>query len=74
MKIKEITSQHRRDFTAVYVCQGCGHEQKSGGYDDANYHEKVIPTMICEKCGKNTADLDAEYEPRTPKYPAGMQV
>ncbi|WP_368640611.1 hypothetical protein ABRZ04_05360 [Castellaniella ginsengisoli] len=53
MKIKSITSQHRRDFTAVYECQHCGHEQKGDGYDDAYFHEKVIPAMKCASCGKS---------------------
>lgn len=28
MKIKEIKSQHRRDFFAIYVCEHCGNETK----------------------------------------------
>lgn len=27
MKIKEIISQNRRDFTAIYQCEHCGHER-----------------------------------------------
>lgn len=33
MKIKEITSQHRRDFYAVYECEHCGDETTGYGYD-----------------------------------------
>ena len=74
MKIKEITSQHRRDFYAIYVCQGCGHEQKGSGYDDMNFHANVIPNMKCEKCGESANSLGADYRPLTTKYPEGMQV
>ena len=70
MKIKEITSQHRRDFRAIYECQHCGHEQKGTGYDDTNFHEKVVPEMVCSKCGK----VGGEYEPMETKYPDGMNV
>jgi hypothetical protein len=34
MKIKQIICQNRRDFQAIYECQGCGYEYKDCGYDD----------------------------------------
>lgn len=34
MRIKEILWQHRRDFTAIYECEHCGHTHKSKGYED----------------------------------------
>jgi transcription elongation factor Elf1 len=71
MKIKKILSQHRRDFTAIYECEHCGHEKKAGGYDDDNFHRNVIPGMTCESCGKKAGE---DYRPLAPKYPAGMQV
>lgn len=71
MKIKEIHSQHRRDFTATYVCEHCGAEEKKSGYDDAHFHKKVIPAMKCLGCGKTAGD---DYEPRATKYPDGMTV
>ena len=49
MKIKEIKSQNRRDFHAIYLCEYCGHEVEKSGYDDAYFHNTVIPEMICEK-------------------------
>lgn len=52
MKIKTIESQSRRDFNAIYQCEHCGHEKKGSGYDDANFHNNVIPKMKCENCGK----------------------
>ena len=65
MKIKQITNQNRRDFTAVYECEHCGHTESSYGYDDAHFHRNVIPAMKCEKCGKTADD---KYRPLTTKY------
>lgn len=68
MKIKEILSQSRRDFTATLECEHCGHEDHlSSGYDDANYHQNVIPQFECPKCGKKAAD---NYRPLATKYEA----
>jgi len=47
MKIKEILTQHRRDFEAIYICEHCQNERKGSGYDDANFHQNVIPNMEC---------------------------
>jgi len=52
MKIKEIISQSRRDFTAIYECEHCGHTYKSSGYDDNYFHQNVIPNKKCPECGK----------------------
>jgi ribosomal protein L37AE/L43A len=71
MKIKTITSQHRRDFYAIYECEHCGATHESSGYDDAYFHESVIPKMECKKC-KKTAD--ANYRPLTTKYPEGYVI
>lgn len=71
MKIKEIISQSRRDFAAIYECEHCGHTEKSGGYDDANFHQNVIPDMECDKCGKKA---DKNYRPLSTKYPDGQIV
>jgi len=71
VKIKEITSQSRRDFYAIYECEHCGHMEKGSGYDDANFHNTVIPDMVCRKCGKKAGD---HYVPRDTKYPEGMQI
>ena len=71
MKIKKITAQIRRDFTAIYVCEHCAHEQKGRGYDDDNFHRNVIPRMNCEACGKTASE---NYIPRTTKYPANAVV
>jgi len=71
MKIKEITRQHRRDFWAIYECEHCGHEEKGSGYDDANFHENVIPDMKCSNCGNKAKE---NYRPLAPKYPASKIV
>lgn len=71
MRIKKILAQHRRDFTAIYVCEHCGDERPGYGYDDLNFHRNVIPTVVCEECGKKAPE---DYSPRLPKYPEGMQI
>ena len=71
MRIKEIISRSRRDFTAVYECEHCGHEQESYGYDDSNFHETVIPNLSCGGCGKIAED---SYVPMKPMYPPGKVV
>ena len=56
MRIKEITDQHRNDFRANMECEHCGHVQKlTTGYNDAYYHQHVIPAMDCKACGKDRA-------------------
>ena len=71
MKIKEIVSQHRRDFTAIYICEHCEHEEKSYGYDDRNFHDNVIPKMKCKECGKKAGD---NYRPLATKYPESATI
>ena len=66
MKIETIESQNRRDFVAVYVCEHCGHKEQGYGYDDNNFHQNVIPSMSCGKCGKKAGD---NYRPLATKYP-----
>lgn len=61
MHIKKKVSQSRRDFTAIYQCEHCDHEVTGTGYDDMNFHQRVIPAMPCRACGK-TAD---EFTPKT---------
>lgn len=75
MKIKTITDQYRRDFRAIIICEGCGEEDKlTGGYDDRNYHDNVIPNMKCKHCGKSRNDLGITDEPTATKYPDWMTV
>lgn len=65
MKIIEITFQLRRDFTAIFECENCGAKIERGGYDDRNFHDKVIPNLKCDTCGKSRKDLglDGGYTP-----------
>ena len=71
MKIKEIKSQSRRDFTAIYVCEHCGNENEGSGYDDNYFHQNVIPDMECTKCGKKAP---VNYRALTTKHPDGMVI
>ena len=72
MKIKRINNQIRRDFWAIYECEHCGHvTNEKSGYDDANFHNNVIPKMKCEKCGKTA---DEHYRPLATKYDASEIV
>ena len=54
MKIKKITQQLRRDFTAIFECEHCGFEEKLNGYDDTPLH--VVSSMKCDQCGKTAGD------------------
>lgn len=71
MEIKKIISQFRRDFTAIYKCEHCGHEEEDSGYDDTYFHEKVVPHRKCPDCGKIA---DSNYRALTTKYPGNMTV
>lgn len=72
MKIDKITRQYRRDFRAIMKCEHCGHIEKDvSGYDDAYFHNNVIPDMKCKKCDKKGSE---DYRPLTPKYGANQIV
>jgi len=71
MIIKEILSQSRRDFQAIYECEHCKCTYEGSGYDDANFHNNVIPNFVCTECGKKAKD---DYIPRTTMYPEGYQI
>lgn len=68
MKIKKIISQHRRDFRALYVCdhEDCNHSHVGSGYDDAHFHQNVIPNKKCPECGRKALE---DYRALTTKYP-----
>ena len=53
------------------ICDHCGNIEESYGYDDANFHENVIPKMKCKVCDKVAGE---GYEPEETKYPEGYQV
>jgi len=72
MRIKKFISQHRRDFRADYECEHCGFIVKNKyGYDDAHFHQNVIPKMECPECKKTAGD---DYRAFAPKYAEGVQV
>lgn len=71
MRIKEITYQNRRDFKAIYECEHCGEQEVASGYDDSNFHENVIPTFKCNKCGKKAKE---NYRALSTKYEDGYQI
>ncbi len=71
MRIKEILSQSRRDFTAIYECEHCGHIIKSSGYDDSYFHEEVIPKMKCSNCSETAGE---NYRALSTKYPDSQVV
>ena len=71
MRIKEIISQYRRDFTAIYECEHCGFVETKRGYDDAYFHNNVVPNMKCPQCGEVVSNT---YRPLTTKYPEGFQI
>jgi len=67
VRIERKIDQHRRDFTALYVCEHCGAEKTDRGYDDRYFHETVIPSMACDACGKTAAGPSS-----TPTVPEGV--
>ena len=72
MRIKEMIHQHRRDFSAIFECEHCDYLVRiENGYDDRNYHENVIPRMVCGQCEKTSPDT---YVPRETKYMEGLVV
>ena len=71
MKIKTITVQRRRDFYCIYECEHCGHTENGKGYDDANFHQNVIPQMKCPKCKKKAPQT---YRALATKYREGEVV
>lgn len=71
MRLNYKTSQHRRDFNAVFECEHCGHQITRTGYDDTYFHTKVIPAMRCPRC-QQTAAPDTPTS--TPDVPAGVAL
>lgn len=66
MKIKNIISQNRRDFSAILECEHCGHEERmTDGYDDDNFHRNVVPNIKCQRCRKPAPE---NYRPLATKY------
>ena len=72
MKIKQMLSQNRRDFSAILVCEHCQAEEKlTTGYDDHFYHTKVIPAMVCKSCNQAAPE---DFRAQMPKYDAYQTI
>jgi hypothetical protein len=71
VKIKEILSQSRRDFRAIFICEHCSCEESSNGYDDEYFHSQVLPNMKCKNCFKKSPE---NYRALTTKYPEWQSV
>lgn len=69
MRIQSIVSRDRRDFTAIYVCEACGATKRDYGYDDAYFHEHVIPDKKCEACGATSGTITSSAV-----IPAGVEL
>jgi len=67
MRIQTIETRSRRDFHAIYICEHCGVTDRGGGYDDANFHENVIPNMTCRSCKKSSG-----HQASVATIPAGV--
>lgn len=74
MKILKIVRQNRRDFHALYECESCGNVVEQNGYDDRNFHDNVLPTMKCTKCGKSRNDIGIVGEFTETRYAEGYQI
>lgn len=68
MRLKTKITQYRRDFTGLYECEHCGNEQRRDGYDDAYFHQHVIPNMACTVCGRKAADSTPKTMPDVPAH------
>lgn len=69
MIIEKFIFRNRRDFKAIYKCEFCGATIVEQGYDDAHFHENVIPAMKCKKCGKASG-----HQTSQPIIPPGIQL
>ncbi|MFK3936588.1 hypothetical protein ACI2JA_03605 [Alkalihalobacillus sp. NPDC078783] len=74
MKIIKIINQHRRDFTALYECEGCSYQKKSDGYDDRHFHDNVVPSIKCDECKESRNSMGIAGEKVETKYQEGFQV
>jgi hypothetical protein len=56
MKIVVYRKRYRNDFSALLECEHCHttHELTTG-YDDFNYHNRVLPAMRCTNCYRDRA-------------------
>ena len=51
MRLVKTYNFHRRDFTGNFQCEHCDFITYSVScYDDTNFHQNVIPAMVCPVC------------------------
>ena len=74
MKLLKKTRQHRRDFTGIYECEECHFTIELDGYDDRYFHDNVVPSWECLKCGKSTNDLEEPKQKIETRYEEGFQI
>jgi hypothetical protein len=74
MKMKNKTYQPRRDFKAIFECQGCGEEEERWGYDDRYFYDVTMPKLPCKKCGATTLSLGLDPEHTATRYAEGQVI
>lgn len=78
MQIVNTFNWNRRDFSYEAKCEHCGHiETHSGGYDDSNYYNNVVPAMKCGNCGESSNSKKVDGAPQTivvPKYDPNQTI
>lgn len=57
MKIKSHRNVRGNDFYWIGECEFCGRiTNELPGYHDSYYHDRVIPSIECIKCGKSSSE------------------
>lgn len=74
MKLIKKIEQFRRDFTGLYECESCKKQVELKGYDDRNWHNKVVTEIKCPNCFNSTKSLRLAIEHVETKYPAALVV
>lgn len=69
MIVKQIYNQNRRDCHVDFECEGCGYKETyTGGYDDRNFWDNIVPARKCKKCKKSSNDLNTRTKRIDTKY------
>lgn len=56
MKILSIEAGNGRDLYGQLLCEHCDAvDELKGGYNDAHWHQRVLPAWHCGHCGRNRA-------------------
>ena len=75
MRIKTYTFQMGNDFSADLECEHCCHVQRlNSGYHDGHYHNRVLPAITCQSCGKSRDGDDSRPNPNGRAPGAGVTV